>query len=58
VRLEALTDWTRAEDVAEAIAVCEDPSCPCEVRYAARLTPEAERRLLWGLDGIWEPPRA
>jgi hypothetical protein len=54
----SLTDWCRAEDVAEAIAVCEDPACPCEVRYAARLTPEAERRLLWGLDGIWEPPRA
>lgn len=58
MRLEALTDWTRAEDVAEAIAVCEDPACPCEVRYAARLTPEAERRLLWGLGRLWEPARA
>lgn len=54
----SLVSWTRAEDVAEAVAVCEDPACPCEVRYAARLTPDAERRLLWGLDALWEPPRA
>ena len=58
MRLEALTDWCRAEDVAEAIAVCEDPSCPCEVRYSERLTPQAEARLLWGLDCCREPGRA
>lgn len=54
----ALTTWHAAEDVAEALAVCEDSGCPCEVKFATRLTPEAERRLLWGLDGIWEPARA
>lgn len=56
--LAALTDWHRADDVAEAIAVCEDPRCPCEVRYAVPLTPETESRLMWWLDGMDLPGRA
>lgn len=54
----SLRDWCRAEDVAEAVAVCDDRSCPCEVRYAQTLTPQAEARLLWGLGRLWEPGRA
>jgi hypothetical protein len=36
-------------DLAEALSVCADVRCPCEVVRAERLTEDAELRLLWSL---------
>lgn len=45
-------------DLAEALSVCCDVRCPCEVIHALPLTEHAELRLLWSLGQMPEAASA
>lgn len=43
------------EDLGDALAVCSDVRCPCEVRVRVALTDEQADRLLWWVQGSEQP---
>lgn len=43
------------EDLADALCVCQDVGCPCELVYGRALSDDAETRLWWWVRG-WDAP--